>query len=210
MSNLNSSDFKSHVYMFIVLYRYNRDACWNGLQNLMHNTSMGQSTINKMRILGSNYSRIMDSSQGSSWKKDELKSFLDKEAWKGNYNHMDQLKTLKHQEKKSRIDHIQDLMITSSSNTNSSRLEKEGVRKRKAITESDEIDLTLSLRLGTKTEDEDSFGSQLEDSDNESISYLSLSLFSPSSSSKKIRRRMKEDEIIRENGKGASTLDLTL
>lgn len=207
-------------------FRYG-DAYWKGLQNLMHDTTMGHKMMRPGpgfyealtgRILGSNYygPRITNSGQPPSWQRD---------------NDIE-LKPLKEMEEK-RLIIDQDLTGSNITSTHpppysdmvgrsmNPRKREEGVTnigKRKASSYSSELDLNLSLGLqgmGTRNIDIDSFcSSSLQEAagsgsdDNEDIGRLSLSLYAPSSSKLK---RLKEDTMAAENViKGASTLDLTL
>lgn len=185
------------------------NASWNGLVNLMHIPTMGQSTIYKIRpglydtltgrVFGSTncelYSGILNSNQRLSRYNEELiryemQSLNQQKSWQG------QFKSSK--EMQSRVQDFNGSCKSNSSDIDrSTSLEKLVGVKRKA---SDcDISLNLSLGLGPSSD-----GSQegLEDDD----SHLSLSLCSQTPF--KLRRLIEDSST--ENASGASTLDLTL
>lgn len=194
--------------MSLLHLRYG-DASWNGLENLMHISTMRQSTINKTRagfydtwterIIGSRNrevhsgSGILNSNQQSSCHTDELQyemQSIDRQDYCQNqlkYSKQVQAKDQDFNSCKSNIPGMDRNII----------LQKLAAVKRKA---SDcDIHLNLSLGLGPIR---DGYREGLEDEDD----HLSLSLCLPSS----FKMRRSTEDTSTENVSGVSTLDLTL
>ncbi|KAG8377059.1 hypothetical protein BUALT_Bualt09G0128700 [Buddleja alternifolia] len=215
------------------LSRYG-DASWDGHGKWMHNSTIGQNASNKTRpgfygtlterILGNHYnrsanldicSRISSSNEGSAWRtnkdsKHEFGSLLHKqEPWLGqsrqNPIELNSLKLIQqrvydHEQRVNSSDICKGIINPQTSFGQTMR-EITGF-KRKAP--DCEVDLNLSLGVESGNEE---LQISLKDDDE----HLSLSLCTtPSSSSSKIVKKVKEDHLSGENAGGVSTLDLTL